>query len=321
MTFIASVIARDGVALIADSLVTSSKRVLDYETFVKLIRSKNIENGDKPIDDIGVKEVNELFNYEPHHTSNYQEKLFKYDDFTGVTTAGNAYINKTNIADIIQDVSQKRNKRLTNPAAKVKYFCNGIKKYIIDHLNEFGSIGITTFLFTSLYKRQNKIYIYKVYVMPTRVEDIEKEGVDLVKYIKVEDYVKVAVEGQNRLSDKILYGDYFTVSTLVPKIVSKLCGDLNIDESNITEEYMQSFFNDENIMPSSIYSDIKMLKLSQLSMQQAVDLAFLLMRIEMEIQRYTEEIPNVGGLIKLAIINKDGFKFISGDEIINPIKN
>jgi hypothetical protein len=36
MTFIASVIAKKGVAIIADSLVTSMERVIDYDTFFKI---------------------------------------------------------------------------------------------------------------------------------------------------------------------------------------------------------------------------------------------------------------------------------------------
>ena len=34
------------------------------------------------------------------------------------------------------------------------------------------------------------------------------------------------------------------------------------------------------------------------------------------IQKYTENIPTVGGVIKLAIINEKGFKWISGQEVV-----
>ena len=67
---------------------------------------------------------------------------------------------------------------------------------------------------------------------------------------------------------------------------------------------------------NKFWDDMKINRLADLSLQQAVDLASLLMKIEINFQKYTENIPTVGGVVKLAIINKDGFKFISGNEIL-----
>jgi len=64
---------------------------------------------------------------------------------------------------------------------------------------------------------------------------------------------------------------------------------------------------------------MKIFKLSELSLQQAVDLANLLMKIEIDFQTYTENISTVGGVIKIAIIDKNGFRYISGHEIIKPL--
>ena len=69
----------------------------------------------------------------------------------------------------------------------------------------------------------------------------------------------------------------------------------------------------------SEFSEMKIFKLSELSLQQAVDLAYLLMKIEIDFQTYTENIPTVGGVIKIATIDKMGFNFISGHDIIKPV--
>lgn len=69
-------------------------------------------------------------------------------------------------------------------------------------------------------------------------------------------------------------------------------------------------------LPNQFWEDMKINRLADLSLQQAVDLASLLMKIEINFQKYTENIPTVGGVIKLAIIDKDDFKFISGNEIL-----
>ncbi len=58
-----------------------------------------------------------------------------------------------------------------------------------------------------------------------------------------------------------------------------------------------------------------MVKLRELSLQQSVDLACLLMRIERDIQKYTENIPTVGGNVKVAIIDDKGFRFLAGHEL------
>jgi len=125
--------------------------------------------------------------------------------------------------------------------------------------------------------------------------------------------------GQNRISEKILFGDFFTIHGLLPRIVQKVARDFNIDPTKINSDYFDKLRNDKEVLPPSLFSDMKIFKLGELSLQQAVDLANLLMKIEIDFQNYTEEIPTVGGVIKLAIIDKDGFKFIAGHEIVKPM--
>jgi len=44
MTFIASVAAKKGLAVVADSLVTSMKKVIEYEDFIHYLTEKSAEN-------------------------------------------------------------------------------------------------------------------------------------------------------------------------------------------------------------------------------------------------------------------------------------
>ncbi len=71
-------------------------------------------------------------------------------------------------------------------------------------------------------------------------------------------------------------------------------------------------------MTKERWSDVKITQLTDLSLQQAVDLAGLLMSLEIDIQKYTENVPTVGGAIKLAVIDKKGFCFVLGDSIVGP---
>jgi hypothetical protein len=74
----------------------------------------------------------------------------------------------------------------------------------------------------------------------------------------------------------------------------------------------------KDILTRQFVEDIKINKLTELSLQQAVDLSCLLMKIEIDIQKYTENIPTVGGVIKIATIDASGFRFVSGNEIVIP---
>lgn len=138
----------------------------------------------------------------------------------------------------------------------------------------------------------------------------------LVKTFEQSIHSKVVCEGQNRISERILWGDLDTFYEVIPNVARKIFADFKIDNSNIPPDYLNNLVTDESVLPLSFKDDIKMTKIRELSMQQAVDLACLLMRIEKDIQKYTENIPTVGGNVKIAIIDDDGFKFILGEQII-----
>jgi len=68
LTFIASVVAKDGVAIIADSLVTSTKQTIEYSKFIKFLIKKSDDSKSKDIL-IEPKEILELFEEKPSYTS------------------------------------------------------------------------------------------------------------------------------------------------------------------------------------------------------------------------------------------------------------
>ena len=98
MTFIASVVARDGVAIIADSLVTASRHVIDLEDFLEYVESKNLDGDEIQLD---VTELYDLFESQDSYTRDFEEKIFEYDAFTALTTAGNAQINEMRIRQLV----------------------------------------------------------------------------------------------------------------------------------------------------------------------------------------------------------------------------
>jgi 20S proteasome alpha/beta subunit len=320
MTFIASVIAKKGVAVIADSLVTSMERVIDYDTFLKFFKDKAKST---PVDEIKIdpSEIISLFERKPSHTKDYEEKLFEYDKYTAITTAGTASINGKRIEYIVREIIEKNKKdsgySRKKIETKVKEFVDYLNKQSIEHLNKVDYISSTTFIISHYDKPKEQTTIYKVDINPCSKKDIKDNNFNCVSFRKMDDFYRVVCDGQNRISERILFGEIDFFIDITPRIIEKVLEKLKIPPDKVPADFVKDFMRDAKaFLPSQFWDDMKINRLADLSLQQAVDLASLLMKIEINFQKYTENIPTVGGVIKLAIINKDGFKFISGNEIL-----
>jgi len=86
-------------------LVTTSQPVLDFGTFQKYLSEQKKNNG-KGVS-IEAKDIAKLFKVKPSYTKDYEDKLYKYDKFTAITTAGSAIINNKRIKKLIQEAIKK----------------------------------------------------------------------------------------------------------------------------------------------------------------------------------------------------------------------
>lgn len=321
MTFIASVIAKKGVAIIADSLVTSMERVIEYNTFLNFFKEKFEET---PINEIKMEphEIISLFELKPSHTKDFEEKLFQFDKFTAVTTAGAASINKKRIEYIIKEFTLKnKNHKTRKFENQIKDFSEYLGKQAIEHLRANGYISNTTFIFTHYNRLKETTTIYKVEIIPCSKKDIRNAAFNCIHYRKMEDYYRVVCDGQNRISERILFGEIDFFLEITPQIIERVIEKLKILTENIPPGFVKDFLAEaKSFLPRHFFEDMKINRLADLSLQQAVDLASLLMKIETNFQKYTENIPTVGGVIKLAVIDKDGFRYISGNEILQSEK-
>lgn len=307
MTFIATVVAKKGAALIADSLVTTSRLVLSFDDYFKYIQTKSGENGAEI--KIDHKEVARLFRRKPTHTKDYQEKLFKYDSHTAICIAGSADLNKKPLDEIIASAIENLKPTLeTEISKRVEdlrlYFENEAREALNNEITVKYSVMIVTFYSPSTHKTT----IYKIHVNETRKKDLEENpDYKIVTATLQPEEFAVVCDGQNKISENILFGGFNFVYEVIPSIARKIIKDFNIDETTIPQGYIENLFKDPEILTEEFMEDIKMNKITELSLQQAIDLACLLLRIERDIQRYTENIPTVGGVVKIAIIDDQGF--------------
>lgn len=322
MTFIASVIAKDGVAVIADSLMTTSEPIITGKSFIEY--SEKIKNTPPPNPTTMLTDMGKLFKIKKSYTKDYEEKLIEYDKYTCITFTGMASINGTKVSELLYRIidENKKNRSYRNKSilSKVKEFKEKIESFARKHIEEKQSISDVTFIITHYDRKNKKSDIFKVDINSAD-NSVLSSGIEFVIYRQANPWETVVTDGQNRICDRILMGHLSTLTDvsryIAPLIADNLANELTIDKKLITQELITRVINFEKL-PDEIFKDVKMLGLVQLSLQQATDLAALLMRIEMDFQKYTEDIPSVGGVIKLATINKDGIEYHSGKKIITP---
>ena len=318
MTFIATIKAKKGVAIIADSLVTTTTKVLRSEKFLELLGTKQQGSGDAPIT-FDANEIVSLFESRKSHTKDYEEKLFKFGKYAAITTTGAAAINGKRIDEVVQAATPPLIKKgkTQKPIEEVNVdFKTAIAEEIAEHLTKFNEISsATVFYLTHYIVSERKTRIFKLTVQVCEKAAYDAAPDDFLTLIEMHEGLPVICDGQNRMADRILYGDMNSTWTLIPKVIEKVVSDFGIAADQIPPDYAAKMLQDQSIVPSLNIDDIKFFKLTNLSLQQAVDLGWLLMKIEKDFQKYTEEIPTVGGVIKVAVIDEGGFRFVSGDKI------
>lgn len=317
MTFIASVAAKRGVAIIADSLVTSQQGILSFNHYLNYISRKAEEQGDDNVQ-INANELIALFRQEPSFTKDFEDKLLKVNNYSCLTTCGTAYINKKSIAEITEEFVYENSVELNGEALGPDEIIDMVKNHfgreIDTHIESGSDLGNFVLILTHYDNVQKTTTFKKIFTDYVAAGDAVAGPSHFKDYPP---YGSVICDGQNKISDSILFGFSHDMFVKYAEIIKIGLDKLGIDESVLTPDFLQSIRSDERFL-NLAFSDMQIENLNDLSLQQAVDLASLLMRIEVDFQKYTKNIPTVGGLIKLAVIDDDGFRFISGNNIEVP---
>lgn len=317
MTFIASVAAKRGVAIIADSLVTSQQGVLSFNNYLNYIQKKVEETGEQDVQ-ISANDLIALFRQEPSFTKDFEDKLLRINNYSCLTTCGSAYINRKSISSITEEFVAENHEVLQrdniSPEDIIIMVKNHFNREISLHIETGYDLGNFVLILTH-YDNFRKITTFKkVFTEYLSALDTDPE----VNYFN--DYPSIGnviCDGQNKISDSILFGFsndmYFKFADILRIGLDKL----GLDENLLTPEILTQVSSDQRFLDLA-FSDMQIDNLNDLSLQQAVDLASLLMRLEVDFQKYTKNIPTVGGLIKLAVIDDDGFRFLSGNKLEVP---
>ena len=260
-----------------------------------------------------------MFKTKPSYTQDYHEKLFQYDKYTSIAIAGAAYLNGKSIEEIIHGAIRKYKPNAKANKKTIEQKLEELQNYFSGEVLETHSKGEmarhAVLIITHYLADKQKTKIFKFTIHKSSAADGNWQGFEPVTVALQDESFKVVCEGQNRISERILWGELDFLFEIIPRITRKIFSDFHIGNAAILPNYINKLFSDSEILPPNFYDDIKMLKIIELSLQQAINLACLLMKIERDIQGYTENIPTVGGVIKIAVIDREGFRFIAGNDL------
>ncbi|SEB04001.1 hypothetical protein [Pedobacter hartonius] len=162
MTFIASVIAKEGIAIVSDSFGTTMEHSLNETNLLEYL----IAADDK--EKIPVVDLVRLFEKKASHTRNYIDKLFKFDEFSAITFTGAIYINGKEIKEIVKVIAAEL--QVDTPAYKAKdinqildEFRNKLKIEIIEH-GKNDNLTSTDLIFSHFNVRSNQPQIFMIKV-------------------------------------------------------------------------------------------------------------------------------------------------------------
>lgn len=320
MTFIASVIARKGVAVIADSLATSMEKVVSYDRFINYLKRKQESANGSEIR-IGHDEIGQLFEKKPSHTNDYAEKLFQFDQFTAITLAGASQIGGKMIESLIQELAtineQHENYQSKAVIARVTDFCEFMDSKARICIAAKGRLGKSILMFTHYETITEKTIMYRIIIDKPVMKSAEKGQWEYVSCEKISEDRYVVSEGQNHVSKRILKEESKFSFGFIPYIIEKMSKNFNLLPGSISFDYVQQLLDEVYLNRQSDNLTIQA-SLSNLSLQEAVNMAYLLLKMEITFQSSTEKIPTVGGRIKIAVIDKHGFRYITGHNILEP---
>lgn len=312
MTFIASIIAKEGVAMVADSFVTTSGLSISGEDFVDYLKTAKNKKS------ISISEVANLFQRRASHTRNYADKLFQFGNYSAISTTGAAYINGKEIKDVIKSIAAQMQVDEAVYAAKdieeiLTDFCDRIKHEVLSQLKTT-DFPETDFIFSHFNRHKNIPQIFLIRIKSLTVAGHDPSDKEMVTFSERSD-LKIVTDGQDAFVDRLIFGSlYRNTSEIKEQFINYILKTLS--PKGLKKKEVISEIRDPSFLKDIIQYDAFSINFRELSLQEAVDLAALLIKITMDIQVYTEKIPTVGGLIRLAIIDKDkGFQWIAGDKI------
>ncbi|MHA4807533.1 hypothetical protein ACX0G9_05485 [Flavitalea flava] len=280
MSFNASVIAKNGVAIISHSLLT-------------------------PVDP--ANPANKL-----KKDADLPDTLFMLNQYTTVSVSENLRIQNKKIGELVEEFKvthdDLKNKQIDFPVC-LKKLANFLKTKIENMPNKDFPMEETSILITHYNYTTTKTYICK-FRIGLRLHPTHKYEVPALLRGAVQFPGRIACIGQGRFSKNILGRmEAILVKDLATRI-NLFSMDLRTSELSLRADFLKSVIKDP------LYLDLFSGNLSRfhkfkMNLPQAIRLATILAFLEKDFQGFVQNNPGAKHFIRLVIIDREGYKSIS----------
>jgi hypothetical protein len=311
MSFIASVSAGKGFAMIADSLEIPELPLPEFSFFSQYVHPSYCQESEEDI----LHPLNHWSSSPLQHAGterscreDHAEKLFQIDTFSAIAAARILSINEKGLSDLLTEFKEgwrDQDDSALGFAAKLNGFCDFINREIKSHLKNYG------------YLNGNLLFIahYDVHTMSTNTFRIRIRDRHYESHRYMDNFLlfrhkssKISMHGSTPVSKALRPGLESAYLRDVYRLVRNIVRKIHSPHNRIPGEFIDSLQHDR-LYQFLFSKDCKKIDIADLSIQQAIDLASMLIRLEMDYFRFTKAEPEVGGVISLAIVDEEGFRF------------
>lgn len=317
MTTLVALSTKDAIIMGCDSLATSTKMLIDPEHFLSTYFDD--QTGELLLDD-GKPILNDfdkvlgLASHVPYNHMSHMDKLFNLKPlplgvmFTGITSIGDRTIKS-----LLQDFVE--NDKAFDPATSnytVKTVADRLLKYFREHYESRHKNTLSEF-------RPGLELILGGYDKNGPLPKIAK--IDVKENItEIQDAFGPVFGGQSREIQRIVYGidvdGYFELEARHFSALNEFAEETLLHNGLKDGKLPKQEPKHRLLAPGRILNLNRLdAQWGDFSEQNAIDCVTYFINIMIQVQRFSSQMPTVGGDVHVAMINRDvGFKFISKEE-------
>jgi hypothetical protein len=306
MSFVAAVVAKKGVAIIADSL--EIPEFADRWATSIIHEDEGADtHGEQTVKSILASPSARLY-AEQFYLEEHAEKIFQLDQFTCIVMTRIIAINDKSMRELVETYQGHIKERAGQPAfaGRLNDFRVFLDDQIKAHMVRYQQLEKSTLLMAGYDPQTMRSSISRIRIRECKSPLPPDQGSCLsIKHQSA----SIIHYGQSRICPSIIQGFQWKSNRDLPHLVRNIIKRLRSPDHQLPGAFL-NMINKDPFYRLLFARDLKYLELSSLNIQQAVDLASLLMRLEIDLFKVTHTRPQVGGTIQLAAITEKGFHFI-----------
>jgi hypothetical protein len=312
MSFIATVSAGKGFAMIADSLEIPELPLPEFTLFADNVHSSYYQESEEDIFRLQNQSLSsplQRSEAEQLCREDHAEKLFQIDPFSAIAAARIISINDKGLYDLLEEFKegwQEQDHSSRGFAAKLNGLCDFINREIKLHLKNYGYLNGNVLIIAHYDVHTMSTNTFKIRIRDRHYDSPQYSDSFLLLQQK---FSKILINGSTHISKAFLLWFERAQVRDVSRQVRNIIKRIHSVDNRLPGEFIHTLKHDR-FYQFLLSPDYKKIDIANLSVQQAIDLASMLIQLEIDYYRFKKVEAKVGGVIRLAVVDKEGFRFI-----------